>query len=226
MAMNIGKHGKSLFNSAVIIYGTIAGIILNTLGTSAAAAEHKGQDKKFSSNYMNVYINFKGNIIKAEHGNYSIADEKKSIISASTEEKEKLILAKKLIKILGYEKNYRQRVDRAIALTYQDMKQKYVRNPKMLPVLRDVLAEVRQDMLKRKQEFFELMAREYAKGMDKDVMAAAIEFYSSPQGQAFIKQNKMVRQRAKAASRKWVKSMMKRAIQDVFRKARERGVPL
>lgn len=148
---------------------------------------------------------------------------------AQTEEsdlEERMELARKLIKILGYERNYEKRVDRAMALTYKDMKQKYVRNPKMLPVLRDVLAEVRQDMLKRKQEYFELMAREYAKGMDKDVMAAAVEFYSSPQGQAFIKQNKMVRRRAKAASREWVKTMMKKAIQDVFRKARERGVPL
>ena len=146
--------------------------------------------------------------------------------SGADDGSERMELARKLIKILGYERNYEKRVDRAMALTYQDMKQKYVRNPKMLPVLRDVLAEVRQDMLKRKQEYFELMAREYAKGMDKDVMAAAIEFYSSPLGQAFIKQNKMVRRRAKAASKVWVKSMMKKAIQDVFRKARERGVPL
>ena len=139
---------------------------------------------------------------------------------------ERMKLARKLIKILGHKRNYEKRVDRAITLTFQDMKQKYVRNPKMIPVLREVLAEVRQDLLKRKREYFDLMAREYAKGMDKDVMAAAIKFYSSPQGQAFIKQNKMVRRRAKAVSREWVTSMIKKAMKDILRKARERGVPL
>ncbi len=141
-------------------------------------------------------------------------------------DEERLKLAKKLIEILGYERNYERRVDRAMALTYQALKRKYARNPQMVRILRDLLMEVRQDMLDRRQEYFDLMARLYAEGMDKDVLAAAVEFYSSSQGQAFLKQNAKVRKRAKAMGKEWVKSMMKQAIKDVLKKARERGVRL
>ncbi len=139
---------------------------------------------------------------------------------------EKMKLAERLIGILGYERNYNKRVDRAMAFTFKALRKKYARNPELLRILRNMLAEVRQDMLERRREYFHLMARQYAEGMDKDVLVAAIRFYGSPQGQAFLRQNARVRKRAKIMGKEWVKSMMKQAMKDVLRKARERGIHL
>ena len=201
---------------------SIAGVVLCAFMGTVSATE-KGLDKKWGQGSLAFVADEERWVITNDtNGEGKI----EAAASGIDDGAERMKLARKLIKILGYERNYEKRVDRAMALTYQAMKKKYARNPEMIRILHDLLAEVRQDMLKRKREYFELMAREYAKGMDKDVMAAAIEFYSSPQGQAFIKQNKMVRRRAKAVSKEWITFMIKKAMKDILRKARKRGVPL